>query len=223
MPQVIKPFLLIDMLLCVVYLANHMLGKPYSAITTLLDLDGEHGLGMWYSSMQLFCIFLLSFFFCYTKFRQDKKLLPLMILPLLFLLLSIDEAIQIHEWLGNQTDNLLVGHSRNNTPFKETGIWMFAVGIPFAIFFMAYADSIKHHFQSNQQAFKKLLLGMTIMLTGAIGMETLVNFISHEYSFFEVALEESLEMVGATIMLWAAYDMALDTLAAHPGLLTKRD
>lgn len=222
-PQVIKPFLLIDMLLCVAYLANHMLGKPYSAITTLLDLNGEHGLGMWYSSMQLFCIFLLSFFFCYIKFRQNKKLLPLMILPTLFLLMSIDEAIQIHEWLGQQTDHILMGHDRDDTSFRRTGGWMFAIGIPFIILFIVYANSIWQHFQSNQQAFKKLLLGMAVMLTGAIGLETLVNFISYEYKFFEVVLEEGMEMVGATIMLWAAYDMALDTLAANPGLLTKRD
>ena len=222
-PHVIKLFFLMDILLCTAYLINHLLGLPYGAIATLLDLNGEHGLVMWYSSMQLFCVFLLTCLFCCTKCKRDKQLWSLMILPSLFLFMSIDEAIQIHEWLGQQTDHIFMGHNREETSFKRTGIWVFVIGVPFIILFKAYVSSIKQHFQAHQQAFKKLLLGMAIMLGGAVGVETLVNFISYEYIFLEVVLEEGMEMIGATIMLWAAYEMALDTIAANPSILTKQD
>ncbi len=222
-PHIIKLFLLTDTLLCAAYLVNYSLGMPYSAITTLLDLNGEHSLGMWYSSMQLFCIFLLTCLFCCTKFKQNKQLWSLMILPSFFLFMSIDEAIQIHEWLGQQTDHIFIGDNRYQTSFKRTGAWIFVIGIPFIILFKAYVSAIKQHFLNHQQAFKKLLLGIAIMLGGAVGMETFVNFINHEHLFLEVVLEEGMEMVGATIMLWAAYEMAMDTIAANPGIFTKQD
>lgn len=222
-PQIIKLLLLIDILLCAAYLTNSLLGMPYGPLTAVLDMNGEHGLGMWYSSMQLFCIFLLSFLCCYTKFKQDKQLWHLMILPSLFLLMSIDEAIQIHEWLGEQTDPIFMGRTRIDTPFRITGAWVFVIGIPFILLLTVYVSSIKQHFQGHQQAFKKLLLGMAIMLGGAVGIEAFVNFINLKYIFLEVALEEGMEMAGATIMLWAAYDMALDTIATHPDILLARD
>lgn len=221
-PAIVKIFFFMDIVLCLSYLANNMVGNPSHAVTVFLDLGGERSLASWYSSTQYFFIFLLCAFFSYSKIKADSKSISLICLPLIFLLMSIDESVQIHEWLGEQIDILFIGNGRSSTALPLTGIWMFAIGIPFIIFFKHYADSIKHHFHKNQSAFKKLLWGMAIMLSGAIGLETIVNFVGHEFLFVEIALEECLEMIGATVMLWAAYDLALDTLTENPRILSRQ-
>lgn len=222
-PAIVNSFLFMDIVLCLAYLANSMVGSPSHAVTVFLDLGGERSLASWFSSIQYFFIFLLCAFFSYSKIKADNKSLPLICLPLIFLLMSIDESVQIHEWLGEQVDILFIGRSgRSSTALPLTGVWMFAIGIPFIILFKHYADSIRHHFHKNQPAFKKLLWGMAIMLSGAIGLETIVNFVDHEFLFVEIALEECLEMIGATVMLWAAYDLALHSLTENPDILSKQ-
>jgi hypothetical protein len=42
-----------------------------------------------------------------------------------------DEVATLHERLGNKLDIFLPGGSRQNTLFSTTGIWMFAIGVPF--------------------------------------------------------------------------------------------
>lgn len=221
-PGVIKVFFCVDILLCLLYLADNLLGNPVHDISVLLDLNGERSLGAWYSSKQLFCIALLSLIFCYAKLRSDKKTLPLMCLPMLFFAMSIDESLQIHEWLGDQADILIAGSYRTGTDFKSTGYWMFFIGLPFILMFALYVNSIKSHFQANLASFEKLLLGMGVLLTGSIGVEISANFINPNLLFIECFFEEGLEMIGATIMLWAAYDLAIEAIANNPSLLPRQ-
>ena len=51
------------------------------------------------------------------------------------------------------------------------------------------------------------------MFVGALGFETLSNFLPLQGGAVEIAFEEYFEMLGATLMLWAAHDQARAELA----------
>ena len=186
---------------------NNLIDEPFDKVTALLDLDGEKSFSSWYSSTQFFCIFLLWFFFCYKKLVDNRKSYPLFLLPLIFLLMSIDESVQIHEWLGVRSDALIDGGTRAGSSFPITGIWMFIIGLPFLILFLMFTHSIRHHFIDKLSSFKLMVAGMIIMLSGALGMEVLSNYVENQLLVVAVIVEEGLEMAGATVMLWAAYNM----------------
>jgi hypothetical protein len=210
LPHIILVFFLIDIGLCTAYIFNYMIGQPHWKITILLDLSDEASLSSWFSSVQLFCVFILSAIFSYYKIKHNPKAILLIFLPLIFLSMSIDESVQIHEWLGAMSDRLLPSGNREETSFQTTGIWMIVVGIPFILFFLYLTISIRKFLSDKISSLNKLVAGMVIMLIGALGLELLVNFIDRDYWFIEIAIEEGLEMVGVTIMLWAVYDMATD-------------
>lgn len=212
LPRLIKIYFLIDIGLCIAYIMNYLLGSPYSMLTRILDLNDETSLSSWYSSMQLFCIFILGAIFVYHKFRQNSKSLLLIPLPTVFLLMSIDESVQIHEWLGRKSDILFPWAK---TFFPETGIWMFLFGLPFFALFLLWAYSTKQYFSEKPFKLKKLVIGMCILLFGALGFESLSNFVENSLFVAEVVFEEGLEMIGATVILWSVYDMALEYI---PGM-----
>ena len=211
-PAVILVFILIDVSLGLSYLLNEMIERPIAKLTLLLDLDEEQNFSTWYSSTQWFCVSIFLGLFAHSNFRISQKrswLLP--VLALLFLALSVDEIARIHEWLGQKTDILLPGGSRANTSLPDTGIWMFVIGIPFLAAFVWLISSIRMYFQDTPSALIKIFAGMLIMLIGALGFDGLTNFVApgSMYAVLQVFLEEFLEMLGGTIMLWGSYDLLL--------------
>lgn len=208
-------FFLIDIGFCIAYIINYLIGQPFGILTRLLNLNSEDSLSTWYSSTQLFCVFILSALFSYYKIKQNNKSLILFIFPIIFLLMSIDESVQIHEWLGSMSDILFSSGHRKGTYFQKTGIWMFVIGLPFLALFLLFAHSLKQQISDKPSSLKKLVIGMLIMLTGALGFELLSNFTENTLLVIEVVFEEGLEMIGVTVMLWAVYDMAIDYLPDH--------
>lgn len=207
-PPVILTLIAIDILLCMMYVMNLLLDAPSSKLTALLDLNGENSIPAWYSSMQYFLAFLLSSVYVKNLVRQNSKAILLLLLPAMFLLMSIDESVMIHEWLGRRTDVLLPGGDRAGTMFQQTGIWMIVLGLPFLILFFSWARSVRKHLPSP--ALNKLVLGLCIMLSGALGCEFISNFIRSSFVTAEIVLEEGLEMIGTTIMLWAVYELVTE-------------
>ena len=127
--------------------------------------------------------------------------------------MSIDESAHIHEFIGWQLDALLPEGSRENTIFSVTGIWMIAIGIPFILIFAWVAYSVKDFLKDSKFNFKLFIVGIVVLLTGAIGVETLSNFAEGGLLVMQITVEESLEMLGVTIMIWSAYELAMENLA----------
>ena len=209
-PLVVIFLLLVDFGIIFIYLTDNLAGKPFEIVTRLFDLDSEISISTWYSSIQYFCIFILSTLFCFYQIKRDTKNLYLLALPAIFFLMSADEIVQMHEWLGVKSDYWFSMGNRRATPFPMTGIWVFVLGLPFITFFLFYTYTLKKYFSVNQSSINKLIIGMIIMLTGALGFELLSNFIDVRYWFIEVVFEEGLEMIGATIMFWAVYELVKD-------------
>lgn len=215
MPRGIAALFLADIALCIAYIIDVAMDSPCAELSRLLDLNGESSVASWYSSMQLFCVCIVSGIFSHQNFKKNRKSCLLVCLPILFLLMSIDESVQIHEWLALKSDVLLSEGGRIGTSFRNTGIWMFVIGIPFLIIFLLFACSLRQFFSHNLSSLLKLVAGMIIMLIGALGFETISNFVGGTFWHIEVCFEEGLEMVGVTVMLWAIYDVTAEYL---PGL-----
>jgi hypothetical protein len=213
LPSVISVCFLIDIGLCLAYIINYLIGQPHWKLTSLLEINGEDSLAAWYSSVQLFCISVFAAIFAYGKITQDKRSFLLIGLPVVFLLMSIDESVKIHEWLSGVTDNLLLSRGRVETPFRRSGIWVFAIGLPFLSFFLLFMYSIRSHTSDKPSSFRKLIVGMIVFLSGAVGFELLSNFVDGGFLVLEGIFEEGLEMIGATVMLWSMYGMGIEYIA----------
>ncbi len=214
-PSLISVCLIIDVALCVLYLCNVYAGHPIWIVTQLLDLNVEASLSSWYSSIQYFAAFTFSAIFSFFMIKHHGKSLLLLLLPALFLLMSIDETAMIHEWVGAKSDALLPSGTRAYTTFDHTGIWVFVVGIPFLAFLVPFFYFIKKQLADHRSELLKLMAGMLIMLSGALLLELSGNFINVNFYFIEVVLEEGFEMVGATVMTWAVYNMMMTSGALN--------
>ncbi|MEM7065876.1 MAG: hypothetical protein AAF572_22270 [Cyanobacteria bacterium P01_B01_bin.77] len=126
----------------------------------------------------------------------------------IFLAMGIDEIARLHERIGKYSDVLLPAGSRANTPFHETRIWVFLVGIPFIFFFGWWIYRLRKTLMGYRYEIKQLVLGVFFLLLGALGVELLANMFYDEFTqIIVITFEEGLEMLGATIIFWAVLMM----------------
>ena len=209
-PPFILFFFAIDLALVIAHVLDYMAGNPSAILARFLDLGREGNLPTWYSSVKWFAVAELLAIFAVRNFRLCRcKSWFLLMLPLIFLAFSLDEVAAVHERLGNKINLILPGGSRQNSLFHITGIWMFVIGVPFITFFGVLIVMVKTYFRSVPDALFKIIVGTAITLGGAIGIETLANFVGHNptYGILQVISEELCEMVGGTIALWGSYDV----------------
>ena len=72
---------------------------------------------------------------------------------------------------------------------------------------------LREYFRDAAGALKLFVYGLLVLLFGALGIETLSN-IPERGSLgyvFQIFFEELFEMLGATLMLWAAYELERKT------------
>lgn len=214
----ISPLILVffagDLAVALLYLLNWELHQPFHKLNLLLDLDGEASLPARYSSVQMFLVACFLAIFAYTKFdRKNKASWVLSLWPLVFLALSLDEIVQIHEWLGSKSDIFLPGGTRARTIFSTTGIWMFLLGIPFLVFMLGLIYSLKKYLGGKLPVVVKLLAGLLIFVGSATGIETISNFVQPASAghIIQIFCEELGEMIGGTFFLWAADELLATT------------
>jgi hypothetical protein len=211
LPAGIAVLYAIGLALGCLYALNYFVGQPHASFTSFIDVNGEHNLPTWFSSIQWFCAALLLWLFVRDHLSaQPGSSWLLLGFPLIFLAMSLDEIASIHEWVSAQADALLPGGNRSNTFFSLTGIWMFVVGLPFLTVFSLLAYSLRHYFADDSKALRKIVYGVLIMLFGALGVETASNLIYTQPTsrvLFGV-VEEVLEMWGATTVVWGSYLLA---------------
>lgn len=201
----ISAIVVFELMIVVMYIANFLLGRPWTKPTVLVDMDGESSICCWFSVVQSAVVAFLSGIIACDNFSW-KKLLSWSLwgFPLVFIMLSMDEMVQIHEWLGSHSDVLLEGQSREGTAFDRTGIWFLILGIPFIAAFMTYIYLLKKYF-GNLFNYIYLIAGISIFIGGCVVVEGLNNLFPDTATLggvLMVALEEFMEMFGITIILW---------------------
>lgn len=211
LPRPIAACFTIDIALAFAFLINYWIDHPHHRLTKLLHLSREGNLPTWFSSVQWVAVAaLLALFAARHASRNVRSSWALVALPLLFLGLSLDEIASIHEQLGAMSDRLLPGGDRTATPFPRTGIWMFLLGVPFIAILWTLIAAVRPFMANDRGALAKIVVGMVVMLSGSLIVEIFINLFERDSAgaTIQIFVEELLEMLGATIVLWGSYQLA---------------
>lgn len=155
----------------------------------------------------------LRFFAAYGYRSRLRGWLLVAGIALMCLAFSVDEITAIHEFLGTISDRLFQSGSREGTALWNTGMWPFVIGIPVLIVISVLVHGMRQVFVATASgALWKLIAGFVIMFTGALVIELGANLISvvpdsQGLVLGQVVLEEFLEMLGVTFIVWSAYEL----------------
>lgn len=208
--------LLLDFALVALYLLNIALGKPFWTINNLLNLDGERSLPAWFSSAQLLVVGLLLGL-CARQPPAQRPRAQTLLLCLAaagFVFLSIDEALSLHERLTH----VLKQVSWLPRFRGDHGIWIYVYAL---LGLLLALPSLKPllALRARQPGPVGLLLGgFTVLVAGGVGLE-LISYLfirGHDLPNLYIAescLEELLEMVGGTLLLYGALRLLLAEVA----------
>lgn len=196
--------ILVELLLVTGYVLNVLWGNPSWIVTRLVDLDDEGTIATWFSSMQLFIVGLLFFF----KSRHANAVeLPsatfFCILGLGFIFLSVDEAAAIHEKI-----NIVLKQAVLMPRFKgDHGIWIYVYVLLAGIFLSLTLRNFIALWKHSRRIAFIMAIGLLTFVTGAVLLEIIgYQFLRNDMASWryvtEVALEEFLEMLGISIVLY---------------------
>lgn len=169
-------------------------------VVGLFDLDKEMNVPTFFSSMTLMASSLLFFIVARIKKREsDKFSLNWLVLSIIFLLLSADEFMALHE----QTSQFFRGTKIGN--FIHFG-WVILAAIFLLFFLLSY---IKFFFHLSNRFKKLFLLSAVIYIWGAVGMELVggiyaTHFGQHNLGYFILTnIEETFEMSGVVLLIYS--------------------
>ena len=169
------------------------------------DLDGEANIPTWFSSIQLFLIG--AVFLPMTRRQEAHHIFRPLLLSIVgagFIFLSLDEAARIHETITRS-----LRHVEWIPRFKgDHGIWVaFYLTIGSGIALASWRDGLAM-WRFSRSAALAMITGIGVYVLGGVGLEVI------SYQFLldgtpqlyraEVALEEFMEMAGASLVLYGA-------------------
>jgi hypothetical protein len=190
----------------------------WGPLNTLLDLDREQSLGTWFSAAQLLAIAVI---FAVAARGGPPAALSraLWLMAAGFAFLAADEGLQIHEtltargadvpWL--QAVAFRGGHGTWIAVYAAVGLALLALTLP----------ALREVWRGYRAEAAFVALGVAVMGAGAVGMEAVSYVLLRDGSramlyTMEVAVEEGLEMAGASIILYGALLLALRRRATAP-------
>jgi hypothetical protein len=211
--RIVLGLLVFNFLLVVIYLGNLALPDPSQFIHGLFDLDSDRSLPMWFSSIQLFLVGLVFLFLAYrkrqgsprasSKFPLSQKFL--VIVGLVFVFFSMDEAAMFHERLKF----LLGGQSWIPRFEGDLGIWMSVYAAAGLVLLLILWRDVWKLVRQMPRAALTLAFGFGVFFVGGVGLEAVANlFLRGEDAtylhYLQIAAEEGLEMAGISVMLYGA-------------------
>ncbi|RME65774.1 MAG: hypothetical protein D6782_05595 [Alphaproteobacteria bacterium] len=202
---IIASLFAVDIGLGALFLGNYFLGEPYWPVTQIVSFRGENTLSAWYSSLQLG---LLAGLLALLAHRARSLALPrrcaLIAFTCLVLAMSADESVLIHERLGKALTAAIAGDGAVPVYAARSGYWTYVLGLPAALGLGAVLWLASDAFRAAPGALVKLGGGLALLMLGAVGMESLWNFLRDPLlaEVVEPWLEESLEKIGVTVMIW---------------------
>jgi len=198
-------------------------GLGNTGFLTMFFVEKDDTIPEWFSSaILLFCSILLAVIARYTRSAGDRFVLHWWVLSAIFLYLSVDEGVSIHEKTSPLGRSMLEGIGLDSGGFIIRG-WVVPGAILVLIFALAYLRFVVALPPGIRRLF--LLAGL-LFVVGAIGMEVLRDFhanllggprnMSIEQITVRIVIayvEEFLEMVGVIVFIYA--------LMLHIGARTK--
>jgi hypothetical protein len=214
--------LIADALMVVLYSLTIWLPQTPSAkpITFLFDLNLEANVPAWWSGAQLLLIGITFLLLSAWFFQSDERIAPLrrlfFMVGLAFTYLSADEVGQIHEntskllqswhFLNLVEIRLLaaLGHKVHKLHGGSLWIPLFAI-IGIGLIWWLWPQ-FKLGWKLWHREILMLALGFGVLVFGAVVVESLGDLIpasAHLLHYIEVGVEEGLELIGASVMLYA--------------------
>lgn len=170
------------------------------ALRPLLDLDTEASVPAWYSSLKMICIGSMLLFLAYRA--ANGTLAPILLgsLGLLFLALSLDEIVGLHERAGFVVD--LVVFDRRDTALSATGFWFVVLGVPVVAILALQLHRSSRILDMVRGTSGGFFLGAGVFFLGALVFEGLTNIAIEPATYHAlVAAEEGIELLGLSIIL----------------------
>jgi hypothetical protein len=181
---------------------QEILGQNIGDGVQMLDVDGEGNIPSWFSStLLLLCSILLSAITSARKRDYDSYTSYWRGLSIIFLFLSLDEAVSIHERFVEPL----------RSSWDTNGLFYFAWVIPWGAFVVAFSCLyIKFLINLPRETRYLFIAAGVLYISGAIGMKLLQGLqVSNTHNernllyFATTTVEELLEMSGTILFLYA--------------------
>jgi hypothetical protein len=186
-------------------LVRFVAGHPNAqGLVSLFDLYQENNIPTFFSStILLFSSCLIAIIWVFKRNQGDSFARYWAVLAVIFLYLSMDEASSIHEWLSLPTMRVI----------PATGLLCYSWVIPATILLVVFEGCyLKFLFHLTPKTRWLLIVAGVVYVAGTIGMELLGGRHHELYGIdnmsygFLVMLEESLEMIGIVVFVYALLD-----------------
>jgi len=184
--------------------SNYVLGHgTLLGFVPLFHLDSERNVPTWYSSSTLLLCSILLGLIANHKMREGECYsLHWVGLALIFVFLSLDEAISTHELFKTPVGSFLGGGSGFTTM-----LWVVPYAILTALFLLVYW---KFNIDLNPTIRKLFLMAGAIYVGGALGMEMISGYYNEVYGKdltyqLLTTIEEVGERLGIAIFIYALW------------------
>ncbi len=203
-----KIIFILGAIICFLILANVIgmiarfsFGIETSYLIELFNLNKENNIPTYFSSLMLLACSATLGIIAFLENRQGKRNYYYWIaLAFIFLFLSIDESVQIHERVGAWVHDTL----------QTSGVFHFAWIIPYGILVLGVTAAFARFILKLPLRVKGLMIvAAVIYVGGALGMEAAASYHysqDAEYSLTLVIfsiIEESMELSGLLLFLYA--------------------
>ncbi len=201
---VLKWLILFNLILIVLYLmSNYIFMVPLCMIRRLFDLNGEANIPTWFSSTQLFSLFVLSIIYSIQIENEHLRRFYFLI-GLVFLFFSADETSMIHEGITFHFSKLSI-HSF----FPDAhGMWILVYPIILIILGCIFWKGLLA-FWNEKTGRAIFIIGAVVFVAGGVGFEVFGYYLSFYQKaepmlhIIEVTAEESFELLGQSLMIYA--------------------
>lgn len=203
----------LDAILVGIYVVDAQMGAPLLKHTNQQDLAAAGTFPAWLLGAKYLLSAALVWFGVRGRVRGgEPRTWAMLFVPALLLTLSIDVVTHMHESMGIGLGAVVTRVVHAATHLHETGTWTLIVGVPSllagagALFVMGRATFWK------SAALWRFVMGLALPVVAALGLEAFLGESSKDGAL-RIAFQAYFQMLGGTLMLWAAREQALADLA----------
>lgn len=190
----------------IVYFLQQVLSPAvWDSLDGLFNLSRENNFPTYFSAFLLVVAGLLArILYLYKKKAGSTYSMQWLLLSFVFIFLSLDEAVQIHERLTKI--------SGEQFKFLNSGFLSFAWVIPYTVLFLVVAVYFARFVFALPKRTRNLFLASGVLyIGGALGFEFVEGYVFNRYGFNVVywmlaTIEEVMEMTGVILVIYAMLD-----------------
>lgn len=188
--------LAIDLVLAVAYVLTRRLREDILSmdVVVLFDLDIEGNIPSWWSTVQLVLVGMLLINFVGIQRRVGRGAMWAVIAATGFMFLSLDEMVGLHERVAAAIGDTIK-------------VFALATAVPLLIGVAVISKMAWPDISRDPRVRTLIFVGFGVYILGFAVVDELGEFIERDTLLWriEVLVEETLEMVGVSILAWAAW------------------